>query len=99
MEELDSILAKASTMVAAFYPKTFAESSACACGRSTSAKKFGMFGGVGGVGMCFFFNFNHFNLFFHLNFIFFFLTLFVLVYRMSTVKYLLQKKKIAIRKL
>ena len=49
---------------------------------------FGLFGGVGGVGM-WFFNFNHFNLFFHLNFIF--LTLFVLVYRMSTVNYLLQK--------
>ena len=43
----------------AFSRKTFAESSACACGRST--KKFGMFIGVGGVGM-WFFNFNHFNL-------------------------------------
>lgn len=55
--------------------------------------------GSGELGCVFFLILTTLTFFFHLNFIFFFLTLFVLVYRMSTVKYLLQKKKIAIRKL
>lgn len=68
----------------AFKRKVSAESIGCACGRSTSAKKFGICGWVG----MWFFNF-HFTLFLKiLNCILFG---FSSIYRMSTVNYLLQK--------